>query len=147
MGELLKEAADADDLIAYAQVCRQAAAVFNGAGRGVGAGHTDADDVFRAQGLSGDSRHQRGVDAPAETYQDFLKSAFAYVIPRAQNKSAIGGLGIVLLGSGQWLRSEWVNENQILFKGCSLGNQLSASIQSQRGAIEDQAVVAAHLVA
>ena len=144
--ELLKEAADADDLIANAQIGGQPAAVVDGAGRGVGAGHADAEDVFSAQGIGSNGRHQRGIDAAAEAHQDFLEATLAHIIARSQHQGAVGSLGVILFGNGYGRRIEGIDQNQILCKRCGLGDQLTARIECQRGAVEDQAVVAAHLI-
>jgi hypothetical protein len=96
----LEEAADADHLKANAEVGGQAAAVVDGAGRGVGAGHADAEHVLRAQRVFGDGRHQRGVDAAAQADQTLLEAALAHVIARAQHQRAVGGLGVVVFGAG-----------------------------------------------
>ena len=143
----LEEAADADDFEADAEVGGQCAAVVDGALRGIGAGHADADHVLRAQGFCGNGGNQRGIDAAAQGDERFAEAALAHVVARSQHQRAIGGFGVVLCGSGDRRRVERIDDDQIFFEGGGLRNQFSARIQGQRGAVEDEAVVAAHLVA
>ena len=49
-------------------------------------------------------------------------------------------------GVGHGRRGEGIENDQVFLKRGGLRNQLSARIQGQRGAVEDEAVVAAHLV-
>ena len=57
-----------NDLKADAEVGGQLPAVVNRACRGIRAGHADADHVLRPQGLGGDGRDQRRVDAAAQAH-------------------------------------------------------------------------------
>ena len=97
---LVEEVADADDFKANAEVGGKLAAVVDGALRGVGAGHADADHVFRAQRVGGDGGDERGVDAAAERDEGFAEAAFAHVVARAENQGAIGGFGVVFIWIG-----------------------------------------------
>ena len=141
-----KSAADGEGFKADAEVGGQLAAVVDGAGGGIGAGHADADHILRAEGFGGDGGHQGRVDAAAQAYEGLAKAAFAHVIARAQNQGAVGGLGVVVFGNRHGRRVEGVDDDQVFLERGGLRNQLAARIEGQRGAVEDEAVVAAHLV-
>ncbi len=145
---LLEEAADADHLKANAKVRRQLAAVVDRAGRRVGAGHADAQHILRAQSICGDGRHQRGIDAAAQRHQHLAETRTC-AHNRACPAPSPGRQLLCRLPAGLRIRRsvEWIDHNQILFERGSLRNQLAVRVEGQRGAVEDQAVVAAHLVA
>ncbi len=143
---LLKELADVDHFKANAQVGRQPAAVVDRACRRVGAGHSDGDHILRAQRVFGDGRHQRRVNAAAQGHQGLVKAAFAHIIARAQHQRVVSGRGIVLIRHGHLRSIKGIDQHQVLLERGCLGNQLAVRIQGQRGAVEEQAVVAAHLV-
>ena len=81
------------------RLCGQPAAVVDGAGGGIRAGHADGQHVFRAQRICGDGCHQRRIDAAAEPDQRFAESALAHIIARAQHQGVIGRRGIVLFAA------------------------------------------------
>ncbi len=144
--EGLEEFADGNQFEADAEVGGEAAAVVDGALRGVGAGHADAHDVFRPEGVGGDGGDQGGVDAAAESDNGLFEAALAHVIAGADDQSAIRRFGVVGGRLGHGVGVAWIDDDQILFKRGGLGDQFAARIQCQRGAVEDEAVVAAHLV-
>ena len=92
----LEEVADGDQFEANAEIGGKLAAVVDGAVRGVGAGHADAEHIFRAERVCGDGRDEGGVDAAAEGDEDFAEAAFADVVAGAEDERVIGGLGVVV---------------------------------------------------
>ena len=103
-----------DGFKADAEVGGQLAAVVDGARGGIGAGHADADHIFRAERFGGDGRHQGGVDAAAEADDDLAEAAFAHVVARAQHQRAVGGLGVVVFGNRHRRRIERIDDDQVL---------------------------------
>ena len=105
---LVKQVADADDFKANAEVGGKSAAVVDGALRGVGAGHADAEHIFRAERIGGNGGDQCGVDAAAESDEDFAESALADVVTGSEDEGAIGGLGVVFRRIGDRRRVEGI---------------------------------------
>ena len=101
-GVLVEEVADADEFEADAEVGGELAAVVDGAGGGIGAGHADGEDVLCAEGVDGDGGDEGGVDAAAEGDERLAEAAFADVVAGAEDQGAIGGFGVVV---GGWLES------------------------------------------
>ena len=114
--ELREERADGDCLESNAEVRGQLAAVVDGAGRGIGAGHADADDVLRAESIGGDGGDERGVDAAAQADDYFAEAAFAHVIARTKHKRAIGSFGFVVLGHRNGRSVEGIDDDQVLLE-------------------------------
>src|SRR5208337_2548444 len=81
----------------------------------------------------------------------FTKTALANVIPRAQDKRVVGGRGVVLFWLGQRrsidMRIRWIDHHMVLLERGGLCDYLPVCIEGERRTIEDQTVVAAHLVA
>ena len=147
LGELGKERADRDGFKTDAEVRGQLLAVVDGTRGRIGAGHADADHVLPAEGLGSDGGHQSGVDAAAQTHNGLAEAAFAHVIACAKHQGAISGLSIIVFRNRDWRGVEGIDENQILDERSGLCNQLAAPIEREGGAVKDQAVVAAHLIA
>ncbi len=90
---------------------------------------------------------QRRVDSSAESDNRFLKSAFAHVVAGAKYERRIGA-GFITRNlfvhlPGQGLR---VEDNEILFERTPLCDDLSFAIENKARPVEEQAVVAAHLI-
>ncbi len=56
------------------RLCAMRARVVDAVAGGKRSGHADADDVFAADGLDGDDGGEGGIDAAAQTDQDFARS-------------------------------------------------------------------------
>ncbi len=145
-GELREQAADADEFKPDAKIGGQMAAVVDGARGRVGAGHSDGDDIFGTEGIGGNGRDERGIDASAEADKGLFEPAFAHIVAGAEDQGAVGGGGIVVLGDGQDGGIKGVDDDQVFSEGGGLGNQFPARVQGEGGAVEDEAVVATHLV-
>ncbi len=109
--------------------------------------HADPGDVLAAHRIDGDHRRQRGVNAAAQSDQDLRKTAFVDVVARAQHQRLVGGF--VLIGEILVTVAApriGVAQHQVLFKGPRAGDDFARMIHGEAGAVEDQLVVAAHLV-
>ena len=145
--ELRKERADGDGFKTYAEVRGQLLAVVDRTRGRVGAGHADADHILRARGLGGDGGYESGIDAAAQAHDGFAEAAFAHIITRAQHQGAIGGLGGIVYRNRNRRGVEGIDKNHIFDERSRLRDQFAAPVECEGRAVEDQAVVAAHLIA
>ena len=75
-----------------------------------------------AEGIYGDGRDQRGIDAAAQAYYRFAEAAFVDVIASAADQRAIGDFQLVRrLAVDVAFAGCGVEEHQIFFEGFGLG--------------------------
>ena len=89
----VEDVADGDEFEADAEIRGEGAGVVDGAGGGELAGHADAEDVLRAEGVDGDGGDEGGVDAAAEADERVLEAALADVVAGAEDERVPGGGG------------------------------------------------------
>ena len=92
---LLEDIVDGESSKRMPRFCGEGAGVVDGAGGGELAGHADAEDVLRAEGLDGDGGDQRGVDAAAEADEGLGEAALADVVAGAEDERVPGGGDVV----------------------------------------------------
>ncbi len=124
--------------------------VVAGSGRAVVRGHADAGDVGGAECFYGDGGDEGGVDAAAEAYEGFREAALLNVVAGAEDERGPGGGDVVFFfggggGEGGW--SFGVEEDKVFGEGGGLGDEAAVGAEGERGAVEDERIVSADLVA
>ena len=129
---LLEQAVDGDEFEADAEIFGEMPAVVDGALRGIGAGHADAENVFRAEGFDGDGGDEGGVDAAAEGDEGLGEAALADVVARAEDEGAKDRLVLVIdlrmHGAGERFG---VDEDQVFFERRGLGDDLAVAAKGE----------------
>ena len=139
--------ADGDQLEADAQILGQIARIGDAVLGGIRAGHADAGDVFLADRIHRDGRGERRIDAAAEPDEHALEAALANVIARAQDQRLIDGFAFV--GKFSWRSPVSVSVSTSTRSSSNDAAEAITSpsrIHGEAGAIENQLIVAAHLV-
>ena len=94
-----------------------------------------------------DGCDERRVDAAAQGDEGFAEAAFADVVAGAQDQSMIGGFSVVVGRIGDCGRTERIDDHEVFFKRFCLRDEVTVRVYGDGGAIEDEAVVAADLIA
>ena len=123
------------------------------------AGHGDAPDIVRAEGVDGDGSRQGGVDAAGQAEDCFIQAVFARVVAQAQDAGVVHlfveaaqvgavGAGVVDLlqvqGRGLGCRKRPVAEILAVLR--ALLEEGAVGGHDEAPAIEDEVVLRAHLV-
>ena len=144
--ELAEDVVDGEELEADAEIPGELACVGDGAERGVLAGHADTDDVFGTESLDRDSCDECGVDASTKANEHFAEAAFADVVTRAEHERLPDLGDFVARGMIRVGEVLGVDEDEVLGEAGRAGDDVTFGREHDRGAVEDEAVVAADLV-
>ena len=111
------------------------------------AGHADGGDILFAQGVDRDGGHQGRIDTSTQAHQHLGESAFANVVACAQNQCLIDRCILARIDRAAIARERRAVEvDQVLGKRMRLGDNFAVGAQGKAGSVEDQAVIASHLV-
>ena len=122
--------------------------VVAGAGRGVVGWHADAGYVVGAERVDGEGGDEGGIDAARKADQDLREAALADIVADAESEGVPGGFGIVaVFGWNDGGAGVGVEKGEVFGKGGGLGDDFAPRIEGERGAVEDEGIVAADLVA
>ena len=131
----------------HPQVGRQFAGVHDAFPGSVGRGHQDPQDVFRTQGLDRQAAGDRGVHPSGEPHHSLAEAALPEVVPQTQNQG-LAHRGDGLLGHIEALdtRLPQIHGDHRFLKGGQDRDGLPVPVQGHAAAVEDEFVVAPHLV-
>ena len=87
---------------------------------------------------------------PLRAYEGFREAALVHVVAGAEDERGPGGGDVVFVagcGCGQRLWCGRVEADEVFGEGCGLRDDAAVGAEGERGAVEDERVVAADLVA
>src|SRR5260370_42605643 len=94
-----------------------------------------------------DGGTHRVFNSAAQANEDLLETALANVISRAGDQSAVSvGDFLVRLSVDLALPGHGIEENQIFLEGEGLRGDIALRREGHAGAVENKAIVAAHLL-
>ncbi len=143
----IKDGTDGEEHELDAEVRGEEAGIADAALGGIGAGHGHGEDLAAAESVRGDAGDEGGIDAAAKAEDDFVEAAFTDVIAGAADEGAvghfefIGGLGMEIAGGGGG-----IEEDEIFLEAAGLCGDRAGGGNGDAGAIEDQGIIAAHLI-
>ena len=109
--------------------------------------HGNAQHILRSQRVHGNSRHHRRVNAAAEPNKNLGEAALPHIVARSRHQCAvrISNLPLRLLVDFAFPRCR-IKKDEIFFKSFGLRRHLAVGRQRNAPSIENQAVVASHLI-
>ena len=115
--------------------------------RRVGAGHGNAEDVRGAESFDSERGNDGRVHAATEADNRFGEAAFADIVARSSDESAVGVSNFVLrLLVNVALAGDSVEKDEVLFEGFGLCGDLTVRCEGDAGAVEDQRIVSPNLI-
>ena len=136
-----------DDAQINLDVVREPLRVPDAAGRRIGAGHADAHDVFRAERIGGDGCDERGINAPAQSHNRLLESAFRHVVPRSEPQRLVHRLDLRIWAAVHFpFAGRGIENDQVLVERFGARSHAPARVERHARAVENELVVPSHVV-
>ena len=129
------------------QVLRYRLRVRFAPGRRERPGHRNAQHIFHAQGVHRNRCNHRRINASAQPHKHFLEAAFAHIVARPGYQGAIRISNLLVRQLMDFALSRCgIEDDQVFFKCFRLSRHLAIRGKRNARAVENQAVVAPHLI-